>query len=137
MFILQKADSWIQNAKVDLASLVDEANDDDDDDQDESRSDPTRAQVISKAIRYLLAGAGVAAIFADPLVDAITGFSEASGISPFFISFIATPLATNSSEAISSLIFAKRKRKKNISMTYSQVQQAHFQVWVKYNVFLN
>jgi len=56
----------------------------------------------------------------DPLVDAIGGFSKASSISPFFIFFIATPLATNSSEIISSLIFAKKKRKKNISMTYFQ-----------------
>lgn len=106
------------NAKLDLAALEDEANDDE---EDENKEPPSRRQIIGKAILYLVAGAAVAAIFADPLVDAIGGFSKASGISPFFISFIATPLATNSSEAISSLIFAKRKRKRNISMTYSQV----------------
>lgn len=110
----------MQNAKFDLASLEEDSIEDEED--DESKGTPTRGQVIAKAICYLIAGAAVAAIFADPLVDAIGGFSKASGISPFFISFIATPLATNSSEAISSLIFAKRKRKKNISMTYSQVR---------------
>ncbi|XP_024370568.1 sodium/calcium exchanger NCL1 [Physcomitrium patens] len=111
-----------QNAKFDLASLEEDSIEDEED--DESKGTPTRGQVIAKAICYLIAGAAVAAIFADPLVDAIGGFSKASGISPFFISFIATPLATNSSEAISSLIFAKRKRKKNISMTYSQIYGA-------------
>lgn len=110
----------MQSAKLDLASLEDEGNDDDE--EDENKAPPSRRQIIGKAVLYLVAGAAVAAVFADPLVDAIGGFSKASGISPFFISFIATPLATNSSEAISSLIFAKRKRKKNISMTYSQVR---------------
>ncbi|CAM6038452.1 unnamed protein product [Sphagnum compactum] len=43
---------------------------------------------------------------------------------PFFIAFIATPLATNSSEAISSILFARRKHKKNISMTFSQIYGA-------------
>jgi Ca2+/Na+ antiporter len=108
----------LQNAKLDLALLEDEAQDDEE--EDENKQPPSRRQIIGKAVLYLVAGAAVAAIFADPLVSAIGGFSKASGISPFFI---ATPLATNSSEAISSLIFAKRKRKRNISMTYSQVRQ--------------
>lgn len=110
----------MQKAREELAVLG-EGDDDDDDDDEENEEAPSRAQIIGRAVGYLIAGATVAAIFADPLVDAIGGFSKASGISPFFISFIATPLATNSSEAISSLIFAKRKRKKTISMTYSQV----------------
>jgi len=110
----------MQTASLDLALLQDDADDDSDDDENEAA--PTQRQIIMKAVGYLIAGAAVAAIFADPLVDAIGGFSKASGISPFFISFIATPLATNSSEAISSLIFARRRRKKNISMTFSQVR---------------
>lgn len=115
-------EAQVKNAKVDLATLEEEANDDEED--DENKAPPSRGQLIFQAVFYMSAGAAVAAVFADPLVDAISGFSRASGISPFFISFIATPLATNSSEAISSLIFAKRKRKKNISMTYSQIYGA-------------
>ena len=118
-FIKLKVEIRVQNAKMDLAALEDEANDDEE--EDENKQPPSRRQIIAQAVLYLIAGAFVAAVFADPLVDAIGGFSKASGISPFFISFIATPLATNSSEAISSIIFAKRKRKRNISMTYSQV----------------
>jgi Ca2+/H+ antiporter len=115
-----RVDIGLQNAKLELNTLMAE-NEDDDDSDEENASAPSRAQIIWKAVGYLVAGAAVAAIFADPLVDAIGGFSKASGISPFFISFIATPLATNSSEAISSLLFATRKRKRNMSMTYSQV----------------
>ena len=126
-YFLLKVGSRMQNAKSELA-LLEGDDDDDDDDDDEQHEAPTRAQVIRNAILYLIAGATVAAVFADPLVSAIGGFSKASGISPFFISFIATPLATNSSEAISSLIFARRKRKRNISMTYSQVRRAFLHV---------
>ncbi|KAG0617702.1 hypothetical protein M758_4G009100 [Ceratodon purpureus] len=116
-------DTEAQAAKAELALLSDE-NEEDDDDDEEDHQPPSKNQIILKAVGYLILGAAVAAIFADPLVDAIGGFSKASGISPFFISFIATPLATNSSEAISSLIFAKRKRKRTISMTYSQIYGA-------------
>ncbi|RZC65256.1 hypothetical protein C5167_008946 [Papaver somniferum] len=53
-----------------------------------------------KAGLLLLLGATIAAAFADPLVDTVNNFSTATSIPPFFISFIALPLATNSSEAI-------------------------------------
>lgn len=105
-----------------VAILQEEQEDDDNEDaEEENKAPPTKAQIINTAVLYLITGAALAAFFADPLVDAIGGFSKASGISPFFIAFIATPLATNSSEAISSILFARRKHKKNISMTFSQV----------------
>jgi hypothetical protein len=108
-----------------LAILQEEQEDDDNDDADEeNKAPPTKGQIINTAVLYLIAGAALAAFFADPLVDAIGGFSKASGISPFFIAFTATPLATNSSEAISSILFARRKHKKNISMTFSQIYGA-------------
>ena len=57
-----------------------------------------------KAVLLLLLGTIIAAAFADPLVDAVDNFSEASSIPAFFISFIFLPLATNSSEAVSAII---------------------------------
>lgn len=112
-------------AQTDRYLLSTSQEDEDDEDGDkESKPLPTRTQIITRAVLYLIAGAAIAAIFSDPLVDAIGGFSKASGIPPFFIAFIATPLATNSSEAISSILFARGKRKRNISMTYSQIYGA-------------
>jgi len=119
-----ESNNWDQENQGENVDLLQIDDDDDDDDDDEEQGEPSRKQVITTAVCYLIAGAAVAAVFADPLVDAISGFSKASGISPFFISFIATPLATNSSEAISSFIFARRRRKKTISMTYSQIYGA-------------
>lgn len=81
-------------------------------------------QIYKKAALLMLAGAAVAATFADPMVDTIGNFSAASKIPPFFVAFVVTPFASNASELVSSIIFAKRRRKRNISLTFSQVYGA-------------
>lgn len=45
---------------------------------------------------------------------------QASHIPAFYVAFVVTPYASNASELVSSLIFASRKHKKNISLTFSQ-----------------
>ena len=77
--------------------------------------------ITFKAVMMLLLGTLIAAVFADPLVDAVDNFSDATSIPTFFISFIALPLATNSSEAVSAIIFASRKKKRTTSLTFSEV----------------
>ncbi|XXG77293.1 hypothetical protein AAC387_Pa08g1473 [Persea americana] len=58
---------------------------------------PTRVSI--KAGLMLLPGTVIAAAFADPLIDLVTNFCNATNVPSFFISFIAMPLTTNSSEA--------------------------------------
>ncbi|KAJ9671515.1 hypothetical protein PVL29_025291 [Vitis rotundifolia] len=74
--------------------------------------------ITFKAVMMLLLGTLIAAVFADPLVDAVDNFSDATSIPTFFISFIALPLAT-SSEAVSAIIFASRKKNRTTSLTFS------------------
>ena len=74
-----------------------------------------------KAVLLLLLGTIIAVCFADPLVDAVDNFSDATSIPAFFISFIALPLATNSSEAVSAIIFASRDKRRTASLTFSEV----------------
>lgn len=81
-------------------------------------------KVSLKAALMLLLGTAIAAAFADPLVDAVDNFSDATSIPTFFISFIALPLATNSSEAVSAIIFASRKKKRTASLTFSELYGA-------------
>lgn len=80
--------------------------------------------VTIKAVLFLLLGTAIAAAFADPLVDAVDNFSSATNIPSFFISFIALPLATNSSEAVSAIIFATRKKIRSASLTFSELYGA-------------
>ncbi|GLT76338.1 hypothetical protein SLA2020_480070 [Shorea laevis] len=74
-----------------------------------------------KAVLMLLLGTLIAAAFADPLVDAVDDFSDATGIPTFFISFIVLPLATNASESVTAIIFASRKKQKTASLTFSEL----------------
>uniref|UniRef100_A0A7N0SY11 EF-hand domain-containing protein n=1 Tax=Kalanchoe fedtschenkoi TaxID=63787 RepID=A0A7N0SY11_KALFE len=77
-----------------------------------------------KAGLLLLLGTLIAAAFADPLVDAVDNFSDATSIPTFFISFIVLPLATNSSEAVSAVIFSSRKKLRTSSLTFSEIYGA-------------
>ncbi|KAJ0530638.1 putative EF-hand domain, sodium/calcium exchanger membrane region, EF-hand domain pair [Helianthus annuus] len=92
------------------------------DDEDNGVHDARRT--TAKAVLLLLLGTLVAAVFADPLVDAVDGFSTATSIPSFFISFIALPLATNSSESVSAIIFASRKKRRSASLTFSELYGA-------------
>lgn len=88
----------------------------------EGVENPKRTTI--KAVLLLLLGTLIAAAFADPLVDAVDNFSDATSIPTFFISFIALPFATNSSEAVSAIIFATRKRQRSASLTFSELYGA-------------
>ncbi|KAK4796665.1 hypothetical protein SAY86_028991 [Trapa natans] len=95
------------------------------DQSDEASEGADNSKWISlKATLLLVLGTVIAAIFADPLVDAVDNFSDATSIPTFFISFIALPLATNSSEAVSAIIFASRKKKRTASLTFSELYGA-------------
>lgn len=104
----------LQKTKEEHNMLIDRS-----DEAVESINNPT--WICFKAILLLLLGTVIAAVFADPLVDAVDNFSLATNIPSFFISFIAMPLATNSSEAVSAIIFASRKKQRTSSLTFSEV----------------
>ena len=46
------------------------------------------------------------------------------GISPFYISFILAPLASNASEVIASMYYASKKTTKSITVSFSALQGA-------------
>lgn len=74
----------------------------------------------SKAVVMLLLGTIVAAVVADPLVDAVDNFSTATSIPSFFVSFVILPFVS-SSEIVSTLIFVSRKKQRTASLAYSEV----------------
>lgn len=87
-------------------------------------------KVYLKAVMLMLVGAILAGIFADPLVDAVDNFSDATSIPSFFISCILMPLATNSSEGVAAFTFASRKKKRTASLVYSQVIPSSFCIYI-------
>ncbi|PRQ31087.1 putative sodium/calcium exchanger membrane region, EF-hand domain pair [Rosa chinensis] len=73
-----------------------------------------------KAAMMLLLGTCIAVLVADPLVDAVDDFSEATSIPTFFVSFIVLPLATNSCETLSAIKMARQKTQRTVSSTLSE-----------------
>ena len=122
----QSSDRDLRDADL-VAEAADDDDDDDegDDDDDDEGEPPTKMQIIRKSAMLLTMGMILVSLFADPMVGAVSSLSKGLGLpSPFFASFVLTPFASNASELVSSIYFAAKKRKKNISLTYSQVYGA-------------
>ncbi|KAG7957153.1 hypothetical protein I3843_11G159800 [Carya illinoinensis] len=93
-----------------------------DDESDEEFEDAGDSRWTSiKAVLLLLLGTLIAIAFADPLVDAIDNFADATSIPSFFVSFIALPLATNSREAVSTITSASHDKRITASLTFSEL----------------
>lgn len=117
-------DSQARAAQGELETLQADTNGGEDDEDEEEHPPKTPMQIITDATLLIAAGAVLVGIFADPVVDTIGAFSKAADIPAFFVAFIACPLASNASELVSSLLFAMKKKKRTISLTYSQVYGA-------------
>lgn len=93
-------------------------------DQSEEAIEGRKNLKVVKAIGMLLVGTLIAAVVAEPLVDVVDNFSEATSIPNFFVSFIVLPLFT-ASEGVSAITFASRKKIRTASLTFSQVCISH------------
>ncbi|XP_065890045.1 uncharacterized protein [Dysidea avara] len=115
---------------------------------EEEESEEPRWKVAIKCAIQLILGVGMVTLFSDPMVDALTDLTDDTHkkhhfhpskthspyavidygshipIGTFYISFVVTPLCSNASELVSSLVFASKKTKVNSSMTYSQLYGA-------------
>jgi Ca2+/Na+ antiporter len=77
-----------------------------------------------RAVFYLLFGTAFVLVFADPMVKSISSLAVKISVPAFYISFVVTPIASNSSELFSSYAFAKKKTKKTSSLIYSSLYGA-------------
>ncbi|KAI5684466.1 hypothetical protein M9H77_05694 [Catharanthus roseus] len=76
-----------------------------------------------KSVVMLLIGTAIAVTFANPLAKTINVFSIKTGIPPFLVAFVVIPFI-RSSEGFGLLIFAKRKKQRTASLTFSQIYAA-------------
>eukprot|EP00413_Alexandrium_margalefii_P045380 CAMPEP_0204586272 /NCGR_PEP_ID=MMETSP0661-20131031/47396_1 /ASSEMBLY_ACC=CAM_ASM_000606 /TAXON_ID=109239 /ORGANISM="Alexandrium margalefi, Strain AMGDE01CS-322" /LENGTH=522 /DNA_ID=CAMNT_0051595899 /DNA_START=64 /DNA_END=1632 /DNA_ORIENTATION=- len=58
-------------------------------------------------------------IFSDPMVDVLSNWGVRLGISPFYISFILAPFASNASELLSAYTYAVKKSQKSMTTSLS------------------
>jgi len=90
----------------------------------EEGSDEDGPMSVTHALLSILLGTILVALFSDGVVSAIDAFGKQTGIPNFIIGFIVCPFASNASELFSSLQFAGAKKRRNISVTFSQIYAA-------------
>jgi Ca2+/Na+ antiporter len=83
-----------------------------------------RRQIIIRAIKSMGLGVLLVMFFSDPLVDVMSEMGKVLGVSPFYISFIFAPLASNASEIIASYGYAMKKTSKTITISLSTLMGA-------------
>jgi Ca2+/Na+ antiporter len=101
-----------------------EEEEEDDEEEEEEFWHLSDTELKLQAVGLLLIGTVVCTVFSDPMVDVISNVGLKMNISPFYISFVVTPLASNASEVIAGLIFAKKKTTESISLTLSTLHGA-------------
>jgi len=67
----------------------------------------------------LAIGTSLVILFSDPMVDVMQEIAVRIGMSPFYVSFILAPLASNASEVISSMYYSSKKTRKTITVALS------------------
>lgn len=97
--------------------------------EEEEEEEESFTHLAIKCVALLVIGMGLVTIFADPMCDVLDSLTNPKNkshipISAFYVSFVVTPLCSNASELVSSLIFAAKKKKENISMTFAQLYGA-------------
>jgi len=80
--------------------------------------------IKARAFWMLLAGVVLVTVFSDPMVDVMHEIAVRSGLSPFYVSFILAPLASNASEVISSQYYASKKTRKTITVSLTALEGA-------------
>lgn len=63
-------------------------------------------------------------MYTDPMVDVMQEIAFRVNISPFYVSFILAPLASNASEVIASSYYASKKTTKTITVSFSALEGA-------------
>lgn len=67
----------------------------------------------------LAIGTFLVILFSDPMVDVMQEIAVRIGMSPFYVSFILAPLASNASEVLSSMYYSQKKTRKTITVALS------------------
>lgn len=80
--------------------------------------------IKTRAFWMLLAGVVVVSVFSDPMVDVMQEIATRAHVSPFYVSFILAPLASNASEVISSQYYASKKTRKTITVSLTALEGA-------------
>eukprot|EP00923_Selenidium_pygospionis_P005428 GHVN01009126.1.p1 GENE.GHVN01009126.1~~GHVN01009126.1.p1 ORF type:complete len:347 (-),score=34.95 GHVN01009126.1:227-1267(-) len=78
-----------------------------------------KKRVLYRAFYLMLFGTLTVLIFSDPMVDVLSEVGKRTGIPAFYVSFVFAPLASNASEIIAAFLYAKKKTRKSVDISFS------------------
>mmetsp|Transcript_766 Transcript_766/g.1243 ORF Transcript_766/g.1243 Transcript_766/m.1243 type:complete len:559 (+) Transcript_766:125-1801(+) len=90
---------------------------------DLSPADQQKA-IKKRAFSMLFIGTLLVVLFSDPMVDVMQEIAVRLGLSPFYVSFILAPLASNASEVLASQFYAAKKTRKMITVSLTALEGA-------------
>lgn len=88
--------------------------------------DPEEQQrrIKTRAAWGMSLGTLMVLIFSDPMCDLLGELGKRLDVSPFYISFVLAPLASNASELVAGYNYAKKKTKKSMTTSLSTLEGA-------------
>lgn len=112
-----------------------EASNDDVDDEDEEEDevpediaqlspDQQQSRIKLRAMWMMALGTTIVLVFSDPMVDVLSSLGARTGIKPFYIAFVLSPLASNASELIAAYNYASKKTRKTINISFATLEGA-------------
>mmetsp|Transcript_59725 Transcript_59725/g.129381 ORF Transcript_59725/g.129381 Transcript_59725/m.129381 type:complete len:611 (-) Transcript_59725:114-1946(-) len=112
------------------STMLNEAEDDDDEGSDSEEEDfpedlvdldPLEQQrrVMRRSLYKMGLGTALVLGFSDPMVDLMAEMAQRLDISPFYVSFVLAPMASNASEVVAATNYAKKRTAKSISNSLS------------------
>lgn len=86
--------------------------------------DQQQTAIKKRAFVMLTIGTSLVIIFSDPMVDVMQQIAAECNISPFYVSFVLAPLASNASEVLASQYYAAKKTRKTMTVSLSALHGA-------------
>lgn len=77
-----------------------------------------------RAFKMLSIGTLMVIYFSDPMVDVMQAIAVRAHMSPFYVSFVLAPLASNASEVVASMFYAAKKTRKTMTVSLSALEGA-------------
>lgn len=77
-----------------------------------------------RAAFLTLLGTAIVLLLSDPMVDVLASVGKRTGISPFYVSFVFAPIASNASEVIASYTYALKKTTASMAISLTQLEGA-------------
>uniref|UniRef100_A0A6U4FF05 EF-hand domain-containing protein n=1 Tax=Phaeomonas parva TaxID=124430 RepID=A0A6U4FF05_9STRA len=86
--------------------------------------DVQQRRILMRAFYMMGLGTGLVLVFSDPMVDVLSELGNRINVTPFYVSFVLAPLASNASELLASYNYALKKTSKSITISLTALEGA-------------